>query len=53
MTGRPMRVLQRLPLSRKILLGILPLFLLFISVSVLLQNRFQEREMVEQGLSSG
>jgi signal transduction histidine kinase len=43
-----MRVLQRLPLSRKILLGILPLFLLFISVSVLLQNRFQEREMVEQ-----
>ena len=43
-----MSVLQRLPLSRKILLGILPLFLLFISVSVLLQNRFQERAMVEQ-----
>jgi signal transduction histidine kinase len=39
---------SRLPLSRKILLGILPLFLLFISVSVVLQNQFQEREMMEQ-----
>jgi signal transduction histidine kinase len=47
-----MRLLRRLPLSRKILLGILPLFLLFISVSVLLQNRFQEREMVEQAQMS-
>jgi hypothetical protein len=36
------------PLSRKILLGIVPLFLVFISVSVLLQNRFQEREMMQQ-----
>jgi two-component system NtrC family sensor kinase len=36
------------PLSRKILLGILPLFLIFISVSVVLQNRFQEREMMEE-----
>jgi signal transduction histidine kinase len=35
-------------ISRKILLGILPLFLLFIAVSVALNNRFQEQEMMEQ-----
>lgn len=39
---------RRLPLSRKILVGIVPLFLLFISVSVALQNHFQEQEMMEQ-----
>jgi len=43
-----MHFFQRLPLSRKILLGILPLFLLFISLSVALQNHFQEQEMMEQ-----
>jgi signal transduction histidine kinase len=43
-----MHYFRDLPLSRKILLGIVPLFLLFISVSVLLQNHFQEREMMEQ-----
>jgi hypothetical protein len=36
------------PLSRKILFGIVPLFLLFISVSVVIQNRFQERQMMEE-----
>ncbi len=34
--------------SRKILLGILPLFLLFIALSVALNNYYQEREMMEQ-----
>lgn len=43
---------RHLPLSRKILLGILPLFLLFISASVILQNHFQEREMMEQARES-
>lgn len=43
-----MHFFRRLPLSRKILLGILPLFLLFISLSVALQNHFQEQEMMEQ-----
>ena len=38
----------RSALSRKILLGIVPLFLVFISVSVMLQNHFQEQEMVQQ-----
>jgi signal transduction histidine kinase len=47
-----MRVFQRLSLSRKILLGIVPLFLLFVSVSVVLQNHFQEREMMEQAQNS-
>lgn len=47
-----MRLFQRLPLSRKILIGILPLFLLFISVSVVLQNHFQEQEMMEQAQAS-
>lgn len=35
-------------ISRKILLGILPLFLLFIAVSVAINNYYQEREMMEQ-----
>ncbi len=39
---------RRLPLSQKILLGLVPLFLLFITVSVLLQNHFQENEMLEE-----
>lgn len=39
---------QRLPLSRKILFGIVPLFFLFISLSVALHNHFQEKEMMEQ-----
>jgi len=43
---------RNLPLSRKILLGIVPLFLFFISISVLIQNRFQEREMMEQAQTS-
>jgi signal transduction histidine kinase len=43
---------RRLSLSRKILLGILPLFLVFISVSVLVQNRFQEKEMMDQAQNS-
>ena len=47
-----MSLFQRLPLSRKILLGILPLFLVFISLSVVLQNHFQEREMMEQARAS-
>ncbi len=47
-----MQLLQRIPLSRKILLGIVPLFLLFITVSVGLQTRYQEREMMEQAQAS-
>lgn len=43
-----MRLRDRLPLSRKIYLGVLPLFLVFISVSVLLQNHFQEAAMMEE-----
>ena len=39
---------RRLPLSQKILLGLVPLFLLVITVSVLLQNHFQEDEMLEE-----
>lgn len=35
-------------ISRKILFGILPLFLLFIALSVAINNRFQEQEMMEQ-----
>ncbi len=35
-------------ISRKILLGIVPLFILFIALSVALNNHFQEREMMEQ-----
>ena len=39
---------RQFSLSQKILLGILPLFLLFISVSVVVHNRFQEQAMLEQ-----
>jgi signal transduction histidine kinase len=35
-------------ISKKILLGMLPLFLLFVVVSVALNNRYQEQEMMEQ-----
>jgi len=35
-------------ISRKILFGILPLFLLFIALSVAINNHFQEQEMMEQ-----
>jgi two-component system NtrC family sensor kinase len=34
--------------SRKILLGIVPLFLLFIALSVVINNYYQEQEMMEQ-----
>jgi signal transduction histidine kinase len=43
-----MSFFRRLPLSQKILLGLVPLFLLFITVSVLLQNHFQENEMLDE-----
>jgi signal transduction histidine kinase len=43
-----MKFFHELPLSRKILLGIVPLFLVFISVSVVLDNHFQEQEMMAQ-----
>ena len=46
------RFFQRLRLSRKILLGIVPLFLVFISISVALHNYFQEQEMMEQAQAS-
>ncbi len=35
-------------ISKKILLGMLPLFLLFVVLSVALNNRYQEQEMMEQ-----
>ncbi|MEW6509728.1 MAG: ATP-binding protein [Bacteroidota bacterium] len=35
-------------LTRKILIAIVPVFLIFITVSVVLQNQFQEREMMEE-----
>jgi signal transduction histidine kinase len=43
---------QRLSLTRKILLGIVPLFLLFLTISVALHNHFQEREMMEQAATA-
>jgi len=43
-----MRFSSKISISRKILLGILPLFLLFVAVSVILQNRFQEQELMEE-----
>jgi len=43
-----MKFLHRLTLTQKILLGILPMFLLFVAASVILQNHFQEREMLEE-----
>ena len=42
------RLFQRLSLARKTVLGIVPLFLLFVSLSVALHNHFQERELMEQ-----
>jgi hypothetical protein len=47
-----MQLLQKLSLSKKILLGILPLFVLFVAVSVILQNHFQEQEMLEEAQAS-
>jgi len=47
-----MRFLHWVPISRKIILSILPLFVLFIAVSVVLQNNFQERAMFDQARSS-
>lgn len=47
-----MSTLHRLPLSRKIVLGFVPLFVLFVAVSVALQNHFQEREMMDQAQSA-
>lgn len=41
-----------MPLRRKILLGIVPLFILSVAVSVALQNKFQEEEMIRQARSS-
>jgi two-component system NtrC family sensor kinase len=35
-------------LTRKILFALVPVFLVFVTVSVVLQNRFQEREMMEE-----
>jgi signal transduction histidine kinase len=43
-----MSLFPHVPLSRKIILGILPLFVLFVAVSVILSNHFQEKEMMEQ-----
>jgi signal transduction histidine kinase len=43
-----MKFLRQLSLPRKILLGILPLFLLFVTISVVLQNYFLEKEMVRE-----
>jgi len=47
-----MPFLHWVPIPRKILLSILPLFILFITVSVVLQNNFQEKAMVDQARSS-
>jgi signal transduction histidine kinase len=41
------RSFDRLSLSRKILLGIVPLFLIFVAASVAIHNHFQEQEMLE------
>jgi signal transduction histidine kinase len=43
---------QRLSLTRKILIGVVPLFLLFLASSVALHNHFQEREMMEQAATA-
>jgi len=43
-----MRFLHKLSLSKKILLGILPLFMIFVTVSVIFQNRFQEQQMLDE-----
>lgn len=47
-----MPFLHWVPIPRKILLSILPLFILFITVSVVLQNNFQEQAMFDQARSS-
>jgi len=46
------RFFQHLPLSRKILLGIVPLFLVFVSISVAIHNHFQEQELMDQAQES-
>ncbi len=43
-----MHFFSRWSISKKILLGILPLFILFISLSIALNNHFQEQEMMDQ-----
>lgn len=43
-----MKSIKRFSLSRKIAVGIVPLFLVFVTASVILQNHFQEVEMVRQ-----
>ncbi len=39
---------KRGSLPRKILLGILPLFVVFVTLSVIFQNHFQEQEMINE-----
>lgn len=46
------RLFQSLPLSRKILFGIVPLFVVFVSISVGINNHFQEQEMMERAQES-
>jgi len=43
---------RRLSLSWRILLGILPVLLVALTISVFLQNRFQESEMMDQAQTS-
>jgi signal transduction histidine kinase len=43
---------QHLSLSWKILIGIVPMFILFTTISVILQDNFQEKEMIDQAQSS-
>lgn len=43
-----MKTFRGLSLSKKILFGILPLFLLFVAVSVVIQNQFQEEVLMEE-----
>ena len=43
-----MTTLRRASLSWKILLGIVPILLLALAISVIVQNRFQEAEMMDQ-----
>lgn len=43
-----MKSFRHWSVSRKILLGILPLFLMFIALSVAVNNYYQEQEMMEQ-----
>jgi signal transduction histidine kinase len=46
------RPVRRLSLSWRILLGILPVLLVALTISVFLQNRFQESEMMDQAQMS-